>query len=62
MDSKGLDIGLCIECGLPADILSRTVLESTDGPIEHVATRCLGGHVLRCPAGWVGPERKNPPA
>ena len=35
-------------CGLPAVILDRYVLPSTDGPIEHVRTRCTAGHALHC--------------
>jgi hypothetical protein len=31
----------CPECGQPAEVLSRTTLTSTDGPIEHTKVRCL---------------------
>jgi hypothetical protein len=34
----------CPECGLPAEIEHRSVLQSTDGPVEHVKTRCATGH------------------
>ena len=34
----------CPECGVPAGISQRTMLPSTDGPVEHVTTRCLAGH------------------
>lgn len=34
-------------CNMPAEIIDRYALESTDGPIEHVSTRCLGRHVLK---------------
>lgn len=34
----------CPECGIPAEISQRTMLPSTDGPVEHVKTRCLAGH------------------
>jgi hypothetical protein len=31
-------------CDLPAEVVWWAVLGSTDGPIEHVKLRCLGGH------------------
>jgi hypothetical protein len=34
----------CPECELPAEILDRFSLNSTDGPVEHLKIRCLGGH------------------
>lgn len=34
----------CPECGEPAEILYRTTLPSTDGPVAHVKTRCADGH------------------
>ena len=34
----------CPECGLAAEIVRRAVLESTDGPIEHSAVRCVAAH------------------
>ena len=34
----------CPQCGVPAEIEQRTMLPSTDGPVEHVKIRCLGGH------------------
>jgi hypothetical protein len=33
----------CPECGLPAEVIDRVMLRSTDGPIEHVKTRCVTG-------------------
>jgi hypothetical protein len=33
----------CPECGLPAEIVDRMVLRSTDGPVEHIKTRCVTG-------------------
>lgn len=38
----------CPECGLPAEVLDRYVLESTDGPIEHVKIKCVQGHWFNC--------------
>ena len=34
----------CPECGAPAAIEERHVLQSTDGPIEHAKVRCVTGH------------------
>jgi hypothetical protein len=31
-------------CLAPAEVTDRFVLPSTDGPVEHVRTRCLDGH------------------
>ncbi len=39
----------CPECGLPAEVLDRFVLESTDGPIEHVKIRCIKGSPFLMP-------------
>lgn len=35
---------ICPECGAAAEIEQRSTLWSTDGPIEHVKTRCASGH------------------
>jgi hypothetical protein len=37
----------CPECGLPAEILDRFSLASTDGTVAHVALGCIGGHFFR---------------
>jgi hypothetical protein len=34
----------CPECALPARIIDRFTLGSTDGPVEHVKTSCPTGH------------------
>lgn len=31
-------------CGLPSQVDDRFVLESTDGPVEHVRISCVGRH------------------
>lgn len=33
-------------CTAPAEIIDRWVWNSTDGPMEHVRTRCLARHVF----------------
>jgi hypothetical protein len=39
-----MDTTTCPECGAPAAVTDRFVLESTDGPIEHVKVRCAAMH------------------
>jgi hypothetical protein len=34
----------CPECDLPARIVDRFTLTSTDGPLEYLKIICLGGH------------------
>ncbi len=39
----------CPQCGAPAEVPERFVLESTDGPIEHARTSCARGHRFLLP-------------
>lgn len=39
----------CPQCGAPAEITRRDVLESTDGPVEHVGVRCVQWHTFLMP-------------
>ena len=39
-----MDMTSCPDCGAPAEVLDRFVLESTDGPIDHARIRCVGRH------------------
>lgn len=39
-----LDLTICPECGLPAEVLYRSALQSTDGPVEHIKLHCVVGH------------------
>ena len=39
-----IDLTVCPECGQPAEVLWRTVLDSTDGPIEHAKVLCVRAH------------------
>ena len=39
-----MELTTCPDCGAPAHIEQRHVLESTDGPIEHAKIRCVSGH------------------
>lgn len=44
MDATPLQLTRCPECGCTAEIERRTVLASTDGPIEHAKIRCVNRH------------------
>lgn len=45
-----LELITCAECGAPAEVIKRFVLTSTDGPVEHVKTRCVTGPWFTYPA------------
>jgi hypothetical protein len=44
-----MDITTCPECGQPATVQWRAVLESTDGPMEHARIDCLDRHWFLLP-------------
>ena len=48
-----MDYALCPQCELPAEVIDRFSLPSTDGPVAHVKTACLAGHVFTPPANDV---------
>lgn len=50
----GLDLVDCPDCGTPASVTRRAVLDSTDGPVEHVALRCGRRHVFLMPTFLLG--------
>ncbi len=50
-----MDVITCPTCGLPAEVLQRFVLESTSGPMEHAAIRCVERHVYRLPLAMLEP-------
>jgi hypothetical protein len=45
-------------CDLLAEILDRTILESTDGPVGHARIGCVGGHRFLMPTAML-PGRPN---
>ena len=49
-------------CDSIAELVDRSVLESTDGPIEHVKVQCVRGHNFFMPAPSAEPrlERAGP--
>ena len=51
-----LELTDCPDCGLPAEVIDRSTLQSTDGPVDHVKTRCVVGHWFTTPAGWRHPR------
>jgi hypothetical protein len=55
-----MDTTTCPDCRAPAEITDRFVLESTDGPIEHVRLRCLGGHWFLMPTRSLAASRGTP--
>lgn len=48
-----VDLTVCPECGHPAEVEWRTVLESTDGPIEPARISCVRGHWFLLPVAWL---------
>lgn len=44
-----MDMTLCPQCGEPAEVQWRDVLESTDGPIEHAKILCVNRHWFLLP-------------
>ena len=53
-----LDTTTCPECGALAEVTERTVLESTDGPVEHARILCVARHWFLLPAASLS----SPPA
>ncbi len=51
----------CPQCGAPAQITDRFRLNSTDGPVEHLKTRCVNNHWLTPLAETVETERSTAP-
>jgi hypothetical protein len=37
----------CPQCGVPAEVTERFSLQSTDGPVSHIALSCVAGHHFR---------------
>ena len=46
----------CPECGQPAEVVDRTVLASTDGPVEHAHVRCVQRHRFWLPVAYLDRE------
>ena len=39
-----IEMTTCPECGAPAEVRTRSVWESTVGPIEHIRIECVARH------------------
>jgi hypothetical protein len=50
LEDMDLELTNCPECGAPAEVVDRFVLPGTDGPVEHVKTRCVTGPWFVVPA------------
>ena len=50
----------CPECGHPAELVDRLVLESTDGPVEHAHVRCVLRHRFWLPIEYLTREPRSP--
>jgi hypothetical protein len=58
-----MEFTTCPECRSIARVLDRFVLESTDGPVEHVRTQCVERHWFVLPAAaLVRPASSRPAA
>jgi hypothetical protein len=55
-----MDTTSCPECGQPADVVERHVLESTDGPIEHARVRCVQRHHFFLPVATLASSDRRP--
>jgi hypothetical protein len=55
-----LELTSCPECGRPAEIVQRVTFPSTDGPVEHVKTRCITGPWFLVPAADLAPAAAVP--
>jgi hypothetical protein len=53
-----MDTTHCPECGALAEIEWRTVMESTDGPIEHAKIRCAQRHWFLLPVAALAAPRQ----
>jgi rRNA maturation protein Nop10 len=52
----------CPSCGQQAEILDRFTMGSTDGPVDHLKTRCADGHWYTLPAERVAVYVAGPQA
>jgi hypothetical protein len=57
-----LELTTCPECGLPAEVLYRSALQSTAGPVEHVKLQCVTGHWFFTEASAHRPAPRIPAA
>lgn len=48
-----MELTRCPQCGLVAEVVSRDVWESTDGPVEHAQVRCVDRHRFLLPVAML---------
>ncbi len=53
-----MDTTSCPQCGAGAAVDRRPVLESTDGPVEHVRLDCAAGHWFLLPVALLARSRR----
>ena len=46
-------------CDVAAEVVSRWVWPSTDGPVEHVKVYCLHGHARTLLAAWLAAPARS---
>src|SRR5271165_7076126 len=56
-----LDDEGAVRCGLPAEVRSRFMMRSTDGPLESAMIRCPVGHWFNAPTGRRRASRERVP-
>ncbi|SDU69069.1 hypothetical protein [Jiangella alkaliphila] len=54
LGAGALDLTSCPECGAAAEVQWRLVMESSDGPVEHVRVLCVHRHWFLLPAVTTG--------
>ena len=57
-----LDTTFCPTCGELAEVQWRTVLDSTDGPVEHAKILCVQRHWFLLPLASIRGGRDGSPA
>jgi len=56
-----MDATTCPECGACAEVVWRSVLESSDGPVEHAKVRCVRRHWFLLPVAHLERPRTGGP-
>lgn len=52
-----MELTVCPECGQPAEVQWRAVMESTDGPVEHARVLCVRRHWFLLPTAMLAGPR-----